>query len=179
MKYMLKGVALIILCCLFGCASRPLAIHERPGREGLSKVIDVERLRKGGNLLIVPVRGGVGVVATEELDRVTLMIVKGASEYLQQNNTPFQILTASNANTADLIIKGHVTKFTKPGGFKKCVLMKQSVQLGVEGQLIDEQSDNLVLLFSRSISSKKSHGSIDDAAYELGQWIGSFIAGHL
>ena len=173
---------LTICCVLFGCASSPhgnsLAATDNNTID-TNKVVDASRLTKGGNLLIIPLRAGAGVPATEELDKISLMFVKGAIEALQKGHSPFKILNASNAESADLIIKGHVIRLSESQGLKRWIKKEKRLDLGVDAEMIDEKTGQTVLYFLRQKTAIQKSEDYKSMAYDLGQDIGQFILNQL
>ena len=178
MNRIAKILMLIILCSVFaGCALflKNEKNTKRNELEEIRKVTDMARLQKGGSLLIIPFRAGPGVVATEELDRISLMFVKGVIEILEKNSSPFKILNASNADTADLVMKGHVVRFAELGKKRSWIPIARSLDLSFEGKIIERETGRVVFYFARRRTSPPKFGDYKSMAYDMGKEIGQFL----
>ena len=182
-KLLGSGLVVCFLCFLCGCTffqknKTPVVkadkIDLEDSADSIGTVKDKARLVKGGNLLFVPFRAGSAVAATPELDQLSLSVVQGFAETLNKKSTPFYLLNAGNADTAELILKGHFTKISNSGKIKKWMGMK-SVVLGVEGKLIDRQTGEVVAHFSVQRSVKSKGQGRGEAAYGIGQEIAQFF----
>lgn len=138
-----------------------------------SKILDQEKLAKGGKILVVPFTPGVDVTADEELDRVSLMIVQGIAGSLD-GNPRFSVLNAENADTADFILEGRVIAMSKPGKLQKLV-SRGKKHIAVEGKMVDAKSGNMVLHFTDSKESQNKKEPILNLGSAIGQDIGKFL----
>ncbi len=143
-----------------------------------SYVVNQQRLKKGGALLITPFFPGAGVEATPLTERMALKAVQGMVEVLRNQGALFKILTASNAEKADLTMKGEIRKFLRPHGIKKWLSLKKPVVLKMNGKIRDEKTGEVILYFSESVTSTKARDekAYLEMAYQLGKKIGKFIA---
>ena len=82
-----------------------------------AQVIVPERVRQGGKLLIEPFVAGTNVYATDNLQKVSLYVVKGLSETLVENDHTFVLLGGLDAQKADLVIKGKIVKMSQDRKF--------------------------------------------------------------
>ena len=73
-----------------------------------AKIVNREVFSKGGTLVVLPFKAGVGVSANQQMDRMSMMIAKGAIDYLVEQKTPFTILTTQDQGNPDLIIEGYI-----------------------------------------------------------------------
>ena len=144
-----------------------------------NKIIASDRLKQGGKLLIIPFKAGAEVEASDELNKITLMMVKGIAEELQASNVPFKILTSEDADCAELIIKGHVVRMSKAGGIKKWLPGKNIINLKVVGVLLERESQDRLAVFSMQKSLNESQEDFKLLGYSLGKDIGRFIASGL
>jgi hypothetical protein len=138
-----------------------------------SRILDKEKFNKGGRLLVVPFTPGVNVAANEELDRVSLMIVRGIADSLN-DNAHFIVLNSGNADTADLILEGRIVAMTKPGQIKKLVSKKKKY-IAIEGKLIDAKSGDIVCYFTDREESQSRKQPFADLGSSIGQDIGKFL----
>lgn len=105
--------------------------------------------KEGASLIVMPFTAGVGVEANKELERLSLMIVKGAIDTLNKEGTRFKILFAQEADQADFIIQGHITHRINPEARRGWMFRPQEAVLSVESKMTERKSGNLVLIYSR------------------------------
>ena len=171
-------LSLFTILFLVGCAGTPVEkpkVSEIQGFADTNKIIDPQKIKQGGGLLIIPFKAGEGVEANEELNKVALMMVKGIAEELSLNSSPFKILTAENADSADLMIKGHVMKMGQTRGPKKWIPGQNAITLKVTGELIDKKTQKRVLVFSQQRMGKQPLEDFKSLGKALGYDIGHFI----
>jgi len=173
-------IPLLILAVLFtGCsffAKRPIkATTHRvsiPTLDG--KVVQPEILRKGGKILVVPFSPGPQTEASDELDKLSLMIVKGIADVFQPGG-PFVILDDTNADTADLLIKGKIMEVRKATHHPKWLPHSNLLLISVEGKVIDRAGSSVVAVFSHSRKVSRKKENMEDLAVDVGRDIGKFI----
>jgi hypothetical protein len=140
-----------------------------------ARIVNVERFKEGGKLVILPLKAGVGVESNKELDKIALMIIKGVSEILERENGKITVVFDDGAEDADLIMKGHIVERTVPGKMKKFVLMNKNIELGVEGKLIDRNTGETIVVFSDQQKTNLKEGNFLQLGYTIGQNIGQYI----
>lgn len=169
---------LITFLALSGCAGskaeRP-RVTKSQGFTDTNRIIDQERLKMGGHLLIIPFKAGEGVEANDELDKIALMMVKGIAEELTSSNAPFSIMNSGNFNDSDLVIKGHVVKIDQTKGLKKLIPGKMEIVLKVSGELIDRKTNERLLVFSQQRTQRDPRGDFKSLGNTIGHDIGRFI----
>lgn len=142
-------------------------------------IVDSLRLQKKQNIVIVPFTAGVGVEASDELDGVALMIIKGISDTFATDRTGkhnhFNILTAENAQNADLVVQGRVTQMTTSSKVSRWVLFKGEKKLGVEGKMLDPKTDEPTLIFVDHAKTRTRDENFKRLGYRIGTNIGRFI----
>ena len=139
-----------------------------------AKILDQEKFNEGGRILVLPFTPGVNVAANDQLERVSLMIVKGAADSLGTDSR-FTVLDSQNAGTADLILEGRIVTMQKTGKIKKLTTFKDKKYIEVEGKLIDAKSGHIVFHFSDSKESKNKKQTFNDLALAIGQDIGKLF----
>ena len=174
-----------ILFFLSGCAwlgffKNTVENGENPGETAVtnsfgkaSKVMDAERLKKGGKLLVVPFPAGANVAANGRCDKIALMIVKGIADELKE--TRFQVLDDATAHESDLIMMGHVTAVGGPGKWDKWLLRKSRNTVSIEGRMVDAVSNAPVLVFTHSAQASARREDQPQLGYDIGKDIGRFI----
>ncbi|MDP8264844.1 MAG: hypothetical protein P9M12_05120 [Candidatus Aceula lacicola] len=137
------------------------------------RILDAERLMRESGLLIVPFKAGAGVAATNDLDKLALFMAKAISDGFKNKDSNLRILTASESQDADLILKGYIVGVDDPKGFISKLRKKES-QLETQGQIIDIRTGKIIIDFSSSIYSK-NRGDLSDLAYQTGEAVANFI----
>ena len=179
MKWIVPGLVIWSSLCFPGCSylciKKPAEPQAIPFvRHG--KIIQKDRLAEGGRLLIVPFNAGEGAAASDELDRLSLLIVKGISSVLGDGQSSFFLVFAGEADTADRLIQGHVVRMGTEGGW---IFWKRKKFIGVEGQLIDRTDHRVILEFSHYRETVQKDQPLDSLALLIGEVIGRFLKGEL
>lgn len=187
MRCLIKMCVVFVLCGLAGCAwfkgagSAKTAQEQSAGmHRGISfirdgKVLDAQRVRAGGKLLIVPFTAGVGVEADVLLDKIALMIVKGMAEVLKDEASRFEVLVSENAQEADFVIRGHVTEMNKASRIRRWIPGNREISLGIEGQMTDAGNRETLLVFTHGIKARSDQEDYQQLGYRIGKDIGRFL----
>ncbi len=119
---------------------------------------------------MTPFRAGPQAVADEELDRVSMMLIKGLTESLQAAGSAWTV--TDEAAEADYVVEGYIEEFSLPGKVSG-VLRKKRTRLSVSGEVYRQDSQARVLTFAtfKNITRK----NFMDASYQAGKSIGDFI----
>jgi hypothetical protein len=146
-----------------------------PSVGATGQIIKESELKKGGTLVILPFKAGVNAAASQKLDRVSLMVVKGMIDYLSEERTPFKILTTQDQGVPDLVIDGYINNFSQPGKVKRWVMQSRKAVLSVDGYMEIAKTKERVLVFQhhQKMSDPKKDGL--ELAYRTGQDLGRFI----
>ena len=181
-KYIFLLIFPFFVCgCIFFPHKKPSPLQEvkESGSDFSAKVTRGWLLKKEGmSLMIVPFTAGVGVVADKDLDRLSLMIVKGIMDTLQKQNTPFKILPASQAQDADFVVRGHITGRARARARVNWISYSQKYSLSVDARMTERATDNLILMYSRQRETPSAKEKQDDEmnlAWQLGQDIAEYI----
>ncbi len=180
---------IFVLCSLAGCAW-----FEGAGRGGVKigqeqsagtsrgtpfirdgKILDGQRVRAGGKLLIVPFTAGVGVAADVMLDKIALMIVKGIADVLKDEASLFEVLVSENAQEADFVIRGHVTEMSNASRLRRWIPGNKKISLSVEGRMSDAGSRETLLVFTHGIKAPSDQEDYQQLGYRIGKDIGQFL----
>ncbi|MDP2654771.1 MAG: hypothetical protein Q8Q08_12195 [Candidatus Omnitrophota bacterium] len=140
------------------------------------KVLDAGRLRKGGQLLVVPFSPGPDVTASDEVDKVALRIVKGVSDGLRQDGSNIFVLGDTGAETADFLLEGRIIRQEEPGRMKRWVLRRRWRALAVEAKLIDPKTGQVIAQVSHQKSGRGDQASYENLGEKIGQDVGRFLA---
>ena len=172
----LLAVCLAVACV--GCSSHNLkksVFSEELSPLKMARVFQRERIAHGGNLLVVPFSAGEGVQASDELDHVSLEIVKGISDILQAKGRPFKFLDSEDAQSADLVIKGRVVRLEEKTGFKMLPGKHKILSLAVEGSVIEVQGEEILAKFSQDKKGAGKGDTFENLGYRIGVEIGQFL----
>lgn len=152
---------------------------KEPEPEYSSVVLRPSFLKKeGAGLIVVPFTAGVGVEANKDLDRLSLMIVKGVIDTLNKDGVHFKILSSQEADKADFIIQGHIIHRVNPQAHRGWMFRPRDAVLSVESKMTERKSGNLILIYSRERKVKfLENGTEDETALarHLGQDIAEYI----
>lgn len=187
MENIFPKIAIFLLCFCAGCAwlkggeksagGLNAAVPETlsSGLISEGKVVNASALARGGRLLVVPFTAGAGVEANEELDRATLMIIKGMADTLGENDPSFEVLSGEDASMADFILRGHVIRYRKPSILRRWVMRDRRARLEVEGRLLNARSKETILLFAHARERAEGAGADKDLGYAIGEDLGRFL----
>jgi hypothetical protein len=159
--------------------AKPVDIpNEKPVQYVLKgQLVDLERLSSGGKVLVFPFAAGVGVEAGGQLDKASLMVIKGLSDVFEREDKGglFTILTDENAREADLVIQGHITDIKISSKIGRWGLLKKVKRLSVEGKMLEMNSGKTVAIFSDQTRTGDPDEDLKALGYRLGQNIGKFL----
>jgi hypothetical protein len=184
----MKPILLCLLCLMMGIGTtgcRSLFHRALPGSAltppsrpiHTTRIINIQRLQQGGKLLIIPFSPDVGVSACDESERIALRAVQGMAAGFDPLKTPFTILHADNAETAELIMKGRIIKMKESGGIKLWVLQKKKNRiLEISGRIVDPLTNETLAIFNHARESRDPTVTWEDLAGLIGQDIGKEIA---
>ncbi len=132
-------------------------------------------MHKGGTLGLSAFKAGPGAEANDQLDKLSLMLIKGIRDVLTQRTTVWHIADAGQDNV-DFVLDGYIEELSQSGKFSRLILRKNKTNLSVDGEIWSQATGGKVLVFASSeiINIKKQE--LMDQAYAMGQAIGEFIA---
>ncbi|OGX06943.1 MAG: hypothetical protein A2Z88_04005 [Omnitrophica WOR_2 bacterium GWA2_47_8] len=167
--------------CSAGCAwfkRKPAPAKAEPpsseSRDEEFQTLNRARLKEGGNLLIVPFSAGVNVEATDELEAVSLYIVKGIGETLMAGNGPLKVLTEGDLNQADFVFQGHITKLGTTHSLTE-ILKPKSLYLSVKGEMLEQKTGKVLFYFSRNIFGAEGKDDFKTLGDELGKGVANYL----
>ncbi len=188
MKKINYPIFFILVCLLTGCSwihskkkdisNRDESIWKEMGSAQFvetGKIVNPQRIANGGNLLIIPFRAGPDVEANDNLDKITLMIIKGVSDIIEENDANLKVLVAQNAQDAEFIIDGHITHVDASTKMNKLILRKNNITLSVKGQMVDRNTGELIAVFTDTLVSNKKEENHRQLGYAIGRNIGRFL----
>jgi hypothetical protein len=121
MKWKGEFIAGAILLTCSGClwpfgANKPVVSGSVPAPAISVEVLQPKILANGGKLVFIPFTAGADAEAGRPLDRLSLMIVKGASEALRGGSSLIQMIDQGDPNAADMVLDGHIEEFRSAKG---------------------------------------------------------------
>lgn len=175
----LRPFLLIIIVLFFsGCFwSTPKNVLTPKAAFGIptGQIINREAFLKGGTLVVLPFKAGEDAMANPQLDRVALMLAKGVIDYLDEQRTPYQVLTTQDQGRPQMIIDGYIHDFNRPGRISRWIFRNKQTRLRISGQMVLSDGKERVMVFQadKSLADPKRDGL--DVAYQTGQDLGRFI----
>ena len=142
------------------------------------RIKEADLLQKGARILIVPFVAGESVVASEELHKTALMMVRGVYDEFADKKSRFEIMTKETMGKSDFIIEGHVIEWFEPSWFSRLFLCNKTKILRLEGRMTDLDTGKIILTFEDRISTKRKQISYRDLGYVLGVRLGKMILSH-
>lgn len=174
-----KELCGVLLVCLtagcMGAAPKDTADMKTPSPPPGQKILNAERLQQGGKMAVVPFRAGVGIEATDELNAVALMIVKGVADSFKKEGSRFEVMMGAKADQADFLIQGHITHRRGVSGLKRWIPGSRTIELGIEAKMIDIATQQPVLIFAQRKKAAEKAGGYRELGYTLGEDLGRFI----
>ena len=143
------------------------------------KVVDKERLSKGGKLLLVAFQPGSDVVADDEFDKITFMILKGIADELKTAKAPFELLSAAQADDAELILEGWIKSTGKTSLARKMMFRKEKAELVIDGKIVDRNDGKTILVFTNAREAKNKTDEPKQLGLIMGYDLGQFIVNEL
>lgn len=134
---------------------------------------------KGASLIVVPFTAGVGVEANKDLDRLSLMIVKGMIDTLNKDGVHFKIFPAEEADQADFIIQGHITHRINPRALRGWMFRPQEAVLSMEAKMTERKSGDLILIYSRQRQARSKDVIVREGEMTLAEHLGQDIAQYI
>ena len=135
------------------------------------QVLDPGAFSAGGKVAFVPFVAGKEAEAGEELDRMSLMMVKGAADAFNSVRTPWQIVTDENAEEASYVIDGRVEEYGRTRGEGRIPFLgKKTYTLKIRAEMRRVATGEIAaVIFGYKIFRYRKAG--ERAAYEIGERI--------
>lgn len=170
-------ICAVLICVSAGCGffkKKPPQSKDINRLQVSYKIVDPVRLKQGGNILLIPLYAGEGVEATDKLERFSLMMIKGATELIDDDPSALRVLSSQKAQDADLLLEGQILKFDKPAGVQGLLPVQRKTHIKLEGDLREKTTKNILVHFhfDKVISHRES---LEKVAYQIGQDLGRLI----
>ena len=143
------------------------------------RIVNRARLQQRQNVIIIPFHAGVNVEATDDLDRIALMMIKGITDTFGADQTGkhdhFHILTADSQEPDNLVLKGYFTDLSGPSTLKRLLPLTNKQSLGVSGELMDAKSGEVLVIFTDAVTTDDKNDDTMKLGYQIGINIGRFL----
>jgi hypothetical protein len=170
-KRLIMAGAILVLCsgCLWPFNSKkPSSNSNHPSAISID-LVKPEQFVKSGKLVFIPFTAGADAEAGQSLDRLSLMILKGASEAFQGGSSSIQMIDQGDPDAADMVLDGHITEYRSPRR-KFTGIGKEPGVLAFEAELRGRRSDEVLARISgrrEFLDNKK----VEALAYDIGSAI--------
>lgn len=174
MKQIFNFLLILLFITTQGCSffkRREPSAH--PPVVGLQtkRILNPQKFSLGGSVAIIPFKAGSNVEAGEELDRISLMFIKGVADVLA-DEPRFNLLLGDEANEADFLIKGYITTVETR---RNMVTFGKSFEVGVKSEVLDRFSGEVLAYFNETKVLDYKDITHQQVSFILGQDLGSFI----
>ena len=172
-------VSLILLfsigCALLPAQKNPLE-NKEPYTLHSANIMRPALLKEGRSIVVVPFSAGPNVEATQDLERVSLMIVKGTVGALN-DNSHLKVFSSADADKPDLVIQGHIThrEIDAKGARKWLLFHSKENVLALEARVTERTTGNLVVIFSQQRKADIHQKDELTLAREMGKEIAEFL----
>lgn len=175
---MMKKIYLTTLCLFFtaGCAFFPHKKQDPMPQDDIKisgNLVSLQKLVEGGALAFTDLKAGPLAVADEQTDRVSLGIIAGVRNVLEDSKSG--ITLTNEPHDAHLIFEGYIEEFSNPGAMSKLMLMHKKSKISVSGEIYERKTGLRVLSFASSKSFNILKQDPQSAAGDIGHAIGEFI----
>lgn len=136
-------------------------------------MVQKDLLKQGGTVLLFPFIPGENVAADENVDRVSLRIIKGLAEVLKVSGAALTPVYSPDADHR-FIVKGRVQdirwyKSWWPWGKRNQFVVK------VSGQMVEARSGGVVLSFRHQRHGQVPQESVEGASQAIGEDLARFF----
>ena len=176
---MLKLLMMMFLfsSCAHAPATKSIVVENGSVGPITGSVLDSDILAQGGSLALVPFKAGAQAEATDELDHISLMILKGIKDSVDEHKGTLQVVDAADGHPK-LALQGYIKEFSKSGKLSRMLLKPNQYSLELEGELWLISNGQRLVNFSTSKKFNPKKEKPIDVAYALGREIGDFISDH-
>lgn len=177
-KIIFLGVILAVsfsACSWFSHAKNVVTTPNSSESIEKSKVVNASRLKEGGKVAMLAFKAGVGVEATEQLDKTSLEVVKGFSDFLAEHSSPLRFVGADAAEETTFVLSGNFSSIDVVSSLWPWAQTKITISLTIDGKLQDATTKETIAVFNfkRKFFGKKA--DLYQLGYLLGQDIGQFL----
>jgi len=126
----------------------------------------------------VPLSAGTNVEATDELDQVAMMIVRGMTDVFGQYDSNLKVILNEDDHKADFILDGHIIRLDKPSRTKRWMPGRDKIHINIQGSIVDVHTNRTVAVFVNQ-QAIESNDSLYERAQGMGKDIVTFILSNI
>lgn len=183
-KYILCCCCVVVMCssCVFASKKKKpvktVVLVDVQEVSVTGTVLAADVLAEGGAIALVPFKAGPGAEATDELDRISMMMIKGIRESIADKKSSLKVVEPTEESPR-IAMQGYIEEYSKTGRLKRMMLRPNQSSLVVAGEVWLISNGQRLLSFS---TDKRFHSKKEKAvnvAYALGREIGDYISSHV
>jgi hypothetical protein len=173
------GLYLLILFLGCGCAARSqqgLPYQSLSGIGVQGKILQPDILAAGGKVLIVPFSAGVYTAASEELDRASLVMMRGMIDGLNDASGRFQVLdlVRGDGTQPDIVITGNIERFEVRKNWMRYFGRSRERLIEFHARVVDQRGE-LLAVFSYVLKTRYQDMTQTDFLLKAGYDAGLFL----
>ncbi len=169
-------LAALMVFFLSGCSWRPHVVSQEKALDIVLTTLDASSLASGGKIAFTPFKAGPQAIDDEQLDHVSLVIIKGMVDRINQGKTSLSI--AAGDELSNLIVQGYIEDFSQNGKFDRWVLRRDKGCLAISGEIWLPSSGAKAATFS-GYARLNHYKDVSQAAEALGQALGDELLLHI
>ncbi len=135
--------------------------------------------RSGCCIVIEPFRAGVGVAASDEFDRLSLIVLRGIMDGLRDGGAECDLFHGHDQDqameTPDGVISGSIVHLGVRGQWQRLIGGSRQRFVQVEGKAVDAHGE-LVAVFQHTVTARYQDMTQTDLLLEAGNAIGLFLS---
>ena len=179
------GVFMLASCAHSPKVKRETKVHKKVHKSEVveqkssvtGSVLDSQLLVQGGNIALVPFKAGPNAEATDELDRLSLMIIKGIQDSLEHQKTSLHVVDAADGQPK-IALQGYIEEYSKTGNLSRMMMRPNKNSLSLVGEVWLISNGQRLLNFSTDKKFNPKKEKPMDVAYVLGKEIGDYIGSY-
>lgn len=129
----------------------------------------------GGNLALMPFRAGPQAEANDELDRLSMAILRGIKDTLDEHHSVLHVITNESQGQPQMVLQGYIQEYSKVGRLSRLMMRPYRNRIIVVGEIWLAVGGQRLLNFSAQRDFNPKKDKPGDVAYAIGQAIGDFI----
>ncbi|MBF0490869.1 MAG: hypothetical protein HQL15_09735 [Candidatus Omnitrophica bacterium] len=143
----------------------------------VGSLLDRETLGQGGDIALVPFKAGAKAEANDELDRLSLMIIRGIKESLDAQKNAFHVVDPEKTQPR-MALQGYIDEFSKTGKLRKMMFRPAESCIALEGEVWLISNGQRLLSFSEERRFNPKKEKTLSVAYDMGRSIGDYLGSH-
>jgi len=178
---MLKFNKFVCVICVIAAVSGCSAVSRVDRSEGahvVGQIIDPEALRQGSGVVIVPFTAGVHAAASEEFDRVSLLVLRGIQDGLAAGGSSLRTVLQgpeTDSTPPDLQITGRIECYETRDRWLRYIGGQRKRRIELRGRVVN-QYGNLAAEFSYAAQQPYAQIGEMDFLLAAGRAVGIFLS---